>query len=101
MWGCSRWPTAKVAEAVAIARAEGLVAPQISQGPYSILGRDDGALRPWPHAHPPEGNGRRRVEVAVGEDAVHAALRFVYHVRAINPDAVSYTHLTLPTTPYV
>jgi len=27
-----------------------------------------------------------QVEVAVGEDAVHAALRFVYHVRAINPD---------------
>ena len=67
VWGCSRWPTAKVAEAVAIARAEGLVAPQISQGPYSILGRDDGALRPWPHAHPPEGNGRRRVEVEGAE----------------------------------
>ena len=27
-----------------------------------------------------------QVEVAIGEDAVHAALRFVYHVRAINPD---------------
>jgi hypothetical protein len=32
------------------------------QGPYSIVGCDDDAVRPWPHAAPPRGDGRSRVE---------------------------------------
>ena len=52
-WGCSRWPTTLVMEAWEVARRLNLVGPLVEQGPYSIVGKDDGAIRPWPFDEPP------------------------------------------------
>jgi len=39
-WGTSEWPNHRIAEAVAFARANGLVAPTVEQPQYSMLYRD-------------------------------------------------------------
>ncbi len=62
-WGASRWNARQLTEAWTVANRLGLVGPLIDQGPYSIAGCDDDAVRPWPHAPtPPRGDGRSRVE---------------------------------------
>jgi aryl-alcohol dehydrogenase-like predicted oxidoreductase len=62
-WGASRWSARQLTEAWTVANRLGLVGPLIDQGPYSIAGCDDDAVRPWPHAPtPPRGDGRSRVE---------------------------------------
>ncbi len=61
-WGTSRWSMQMITEAWAVADRLGLVGPVVDQGPYSIAGKDDGGLRPWPFDHPARGDGRQRVE---------------------------------------
>ena len=63
MQGASRWNSKQLTEAWTVANALGLVGPLVDQGPYSIAGSDDDAVRPWPHSSPPRGDGRRRVEM--------------------------------------
>lgn len=62
-WGASRWSARQLTEAWSVANRLGLIGPLVDQGPYSIAGCDDDAVRPWPHAPtPPRGDGRSRVE---------------------------------------